>query len=139
MAVLKTAKFCHHEIKAVYSTYKQWFVLVIHLIKFITEDKYKLSLIILFMTSYLIDSSTITPFLTDISVQPTKSCSLHTSSISDCSTSRWSKSHCNVLTSQDNAKAYYKIRKRFSQFHSSLANIYASEYKLVQHLKHYSI
>lgn len=44
-------------------------------------------------TDYLIDSSIISPSLTDVSVQPTKSCSLHMSSMSDCWTSRWLRSH----------------------------------------------
>lgn len=42
---------------------------------------------------YLMDSSIISPSLTDVSVQPTKSCSLHMSSMSDCWTSRWLRSH----------------------------------------------
>lgn len=48
---------------------------------------------ILRLSTYLIDSSIISPSLTDVSVQPTKSCSLHMSSMSDCWTSRWLRSH----------------------------------------------
>jgi len=43
---------------------------------------------------YLIGSSIIIPSFTDISVQPIKSCSLHISSISVCSTSLWLRSYC---------------------------------------------
>ena len=62
---------------------------------------------------YFMDSSIMVPSLTDVSLQPRKSCSLHKSSISSWSTSFWPRSDWNKTKSM---KIYTETRLVFSWY-----------------------